>query len=364
MSAIAASADLERTPRLTLLAGAASDRRMLLFRWLAVGCQIATIIFTWPLWTNHESPPMLPAIPLPAVEIGLPLVAASIAIVLAPRAGLITYSLLLLYAIVVDQTRLQPEVISLLILVWGTLPSMSLRAIARAHLVALWFFSGFNKLLSPAFFAQVAPFLLSAFVPKPSEIQGRAFGLALATTEMSLGILSLIPKTRRIAAWLALALHTGILITLSPLGHDHNSSVWPWNVALALAGFAYIAPWQGAPLAAWRLLPIWTRAVVVVLLLSPFGFYAGKIDAYLSHNLYSASVAQARVKCPVECQNKQDPLNTWYSFNVPLPPEHRLFEMYFARTCQPGDQMMIVDPRWWFQHQGLGTQYLVCQAGP
>lgn len=363
MSAITATADLTNAPRLSTLVGAASDRRMLLFRWLAIGCQIATIIFTWPLWTNHASPPMLPALPLPAVEIGLPLVVASLAIFVAPRAGVTVYSLLLLYAIAIDQTRLQPEVVSLLILVWGTLPAPSLRAIARVHLVALWFFSGFNKLLSPAFFSQVAPFLLSAFVPEPTATMGRAFGLALAMTEMSLGVLCLIPKTRKVAAWMALILHTGILITLSPLGHDHNSAVWPWNVVLAFAGLAYIAPWQDAPLATWRRLPIWTRAVIVVILLSPFAFYVGKIDAYMSHNLYSASVAQARVKCPVECQNKQDPLNTWYSFNVPMPPEHRLFEMYFARTCQPGDQMMIVDPRWWYQRDGQGAQLLVCQSG-
>lgn len=40
----------------------------LLFRYrvLVVLAHAATVFLTWPLWTAHALPPMLPALPLPA----------------------------------------------------------------------------------------------------------------------------------------------------------------------------------------------------------------------------------------------------------------------------------------------------------
>jgi hypothetical protein len=59
------------------------------------------------------------------------------------------------YAVLIDQTRLQPEIVSLIFLLWGTLPDPNLKTLARAHLIALWCFAGLNKLLSPAFMNSV-----------------------------------------------------------------------------------------------------------------------------------------------------------------------------------------------------------------
>src|SRR5262245_15652377 len=46
------------------------DILIVAFRWLVVGCQAATLLITWPLWQVHASPPMLPALPLPAFDLG------------------------------------------------------------------------------------------------------------------------------------------------------------------------------------------------------------------------------------------------------------------------------------------------------
>jgi hypothetical protein len=40
------------------------------FRWVVVGCQAATLLFTWPLWQVHRAPPMLPAAAPPAADLG------------------------------------------------------------------------------------------------------------------------------------------------------------------------------------------------------------------------------------------------------------------------------------------------------
>ena len=329
-------------------------------RWLVVACQAATVLITWPLWQAHDSPPMLPALPLPAIDLGAILLASLALVLVAPGRGLAVHSALLLYAVLIDQTRLQPEVVSLTLLMWGTLPSPTARAFARAHLVSLWVFAGLNKLLSPAFLHSRAQWMLAGMVDDPSPWLVEHVGYLIALAELGTGVLALLPWSRRLAAWAILALHGGILLDLSPLGHDWNRAVWPWNVALAVSGFAFIAPWTGSPLrslgACHRLL----RPALILLVVGPLGFYVGITDAYLAHNLYSANTPRAVVSCARGCLPNQQPGATWTVFEVPLPPEHRLLEQYFARTCRPGDVMTITDSRWWFEWRGHDQRRLEC----
>jgi hypothetical protein len=329
-------------------------------RWLVAGCQAATILITWPLWQVHASPPMLPALPLPAVDLGVVLLVSLALVPVAPGRAIAVHTALLVYAVLIDQTRLQPEVVSLTFLMWGTLPNHTARTFARAHLVTLWFFAGLNKLFSPDFLHDRAPWMLTGLVDNPSPWLVDHFGYLVALAELGTGVLALLPWTRRLAAWAILALHAGILLDLSPLGHDWNEAVWPWNVALAVGGFAFIAPWQGSPLRCLKECHAWLRPALVLLVVAPLGFYVGVTDAYLAHNLYSANTPRAAVTCPRGCLPDQQPGSTWTAFQVPLPPEHRLFEEYFARTCRPGDVMQIEDSRWWFAWRGRDHRRLEC----
>lgn len=335
---------------------------MLAFRGLVVACQAATIWITWPLWQVHAVPPMLPALPLPAVELGVPLIASLLLILIVPLPGIAIHTLLLAYAVLIDQTRLQPEVVSLVLLLWGTLPSPTAKAFGRGHLVSLWLFAGFHKLLSPGFMDGTARWIMTGFpIDLPPWMYANA-GYLIASAELGTGLLALFPRTRKLAAVTAFGLHAGILLVLSPLGHDWNESVWPWNVALAFAGFALIAPWKES---VWHSLGACHRVakpLVVVLAIAPIGFYIGMTDAYLAHNLYSSNTANARVLCAARCQPGQNPDATWAAFKVPLPPEHRLYEQYFAATCRPGDELVISDSRWWFHSQGQGERRLPCPA--
>jgi hypothetical protein len=104
------------------------------------------------------------------------------------------------------------------------------------------------------------------------------------------------------------------------------------------------------------------RPALVLLVVGPLGFYVGITDAYLAHNLYSANTPRAVVHCPRGCLPDQQPGATWTVFEVPLPPEHRLLEQYFARTCRPGDVMIITDSRWWFAWRGLDQRRLECPS--
>jgi hypothetical protein len=330
------------------------------FRWLVAGCQAATLVVTWPLWRVHATPPMLPALPLPAADLGVPLLASLGLFLVAPWPGVALHTALLLYALAIDQTRIQPEVVSLALLLWGSLPAPGARLLGRTHLLALWLWAGVNKLLSPGFLHGTAQWVLLGLVPHPPPLLQANVGYLLAGAELGVGLLALVPRTRRLAAFAAAALHLGILADLSPLGHAWNQAVWPWNVALAASGLALIAPWkEGLPRSLAQAHPL-ARLAALLLLASPAGFYVGVTDAYLAHNLYSSNVPTARVACARGCRPGQQPDEAWAAFNVPFPPEPRLFEQAFRLTCRPGDRLTIADPRWWLRRQGLGERRLAC----
>ncbi len=188
------------------------------FRAVVVGAQAATLWITWPLWRVHASPPMLPALPLPALDLGWLLV-VSLALALAtPVLGPGLWTAALAYAMLIDQTRIQPELVSLTFLMWGTLPSATAQTFARAHLVSLWVFSGVNKLLSPDFRDGVGRWMLSGLVPHPPAWLNARAGYVMAAPELCVGILAVFPRTRRLAAVAACALHVGIFLDLSPVG--------------------------------------------------------------------------------------------------------------------------------------------------
>ena len=322
-------------------------------RWLLVGCQLVTILLTWPLWQVRTMPPMLPALPLPAFDMGYLLLGSLVIVLMRPRAGLILYTLIVGYAILTDQTRLQPEVVSLLLLTWGTLPDVNTLAVGRGHLVALWVWAGTNKLLSPLFMESTAGWMLDGLLPNAPDWLRVNAGYLIGGAELAVGVLAIFPRTRKLAGVLAFGLHMGILLTLSPLAHNYNPAVWAWNFGLAVAGLVFIIPWREGVIGSLKPCKRWVVMLVVFLLLSPFGFYVGLMDAYLSHNLYSSNVPQAQTTA-------LDPGITWQMLNVPMPPERRLFEAFFRQTCKRGDVMVIRDTRWWFVQRGEGFTRLVC----
>ncbi|MEO1996110.1 MAG: hypothetical protein ABGZ17_12630, partial [Planctomycetaceae bacterium] len=118
------------------------------FRSVLILTQATTILTTWRLWQMRDAPPMLPALPLPQLDMG-PLLLASLAVLcIAPRTGLVAHTVLIVWAMSLDQMRMQPPIISHVFLLWSTLPGRSAATIGRAHLLALWFYAGAYKLLS------------------------------------------------------------------------------------------------------------------------------------------------------------------------------------------------------------------------
>jgi len=146
--------------------------RVLALRWLLVLCQAAAIVVMWPLWRVREAPPLLPALPLPQMPVGIALLATLVLILRAPRVGIVAHAAVLFYAFAADQTRLQPHIVSLALLLFGTSGFSLAVPIARAHLVSLWIWSGLNKGLSVEFVHRTATLLYDNLPLSPDWLRG------------------------------------------------------------------------------------------------------------------------------------------------------------------------------------------------
>lgn len=346
------------------------------FRWLVVAAQAATIAITWPLWLVRDDPPLLPAVEwqqMPAVDgqrhlasvqfsPGAWLLASLVVALVLPRTGAALHVGLLVVAMMLDQTRMQPEVISLGLLLVGTLPGDGARLVGRAHLIALWFFAGFHKLLSPEYFTGVMPAMFGGDATQPaSALQLVALvvlGGAMAVGELSLGVLAVVPRTRWACAVAACGFHLLVLLWLAGK-MQWNPAVWPWNLVLAAAGFALVWPWTTnltRDMRAARWLP---RVAAMLLLVTPLGYYFGLVDPYLAHCVYTRNVPKAQ-RLTI---GGPQPLDTWSTLRVPLPPAHRVLEQFFQKTALPSERLVIDDPRWWAHYRGWGHREIKARSG-
>jgi hypothetical protein len=316
--------------------------RLVLLRFLVTGCQALTVLITWPVWQTRRYPPLLPMAGIPQLDFG-PLVLASLVLVLVvPRVGIWVHVGTMALAFVADQTRLQPELVSLaLLLVATNLPRWG-PFVGRAHLITMWIWAGTHKVLSVGFMTDSAYWIYDGLPVKIPAIRAFA-GWLIAGSEAGTGLLMLIRPLRRAGVTLALILHGMILLVLSPWGQDWNESVWPWNFALGIAAFVLFWPWQDevketeAPVRREARVKI---AVAAVAALYPLGFYFGLTDAYLAHHLYSDAIARAYCE-PENCRSAAFG-DTWEAFDLFIPPEPRLYKEYFLSQCKPGERLTIL----------------------
>jgi len=307
-------------------------------RLLFVLLQGASILITWPLWQTRANPPLLPVLDsLPQVDLGFLLLGTLVLVSLRPTAGVLLHVATLLIAFALDQTRLQPEFVSLAIMLVGTTRIPYARVIAGAHLLTLWFWAGLNKALSLGFMSESAPWLFDASPIRPGFLRPY-FGWLIIAAEISVALFLLLPRLRRAGMVLAVGLHSLVLVSLVRVGW--NESVWPWNIALAIAAPAFFARLQRNPSDRRGV----SLLIFFVFAVTPIGFYGGYVDTYIAHNLYTGNTARAEV-----CQRDGTCSGaifhqTWPLLRVPLPPEFRLFVDYFNELCSPGERL-VMHPR-------------------
>jgi hypothetical protein len=377
-----------------------ADWNSLILRTAAVAAQAATIWITWPLWqVRHYSPhqlipetPNLPALPLPQFGVAPWLLGSLVLVLFVPRWGVLVHGVALIWAILLDQIRMQPECVSLWLLMLGSLNAPACKLLARSHLIALWFFAGFHKLISPGFYESVVPFMLGRTSGSTVAAGDIVMGVFGALFEIALAVLAFMPETRRLCALLAAPFHVFVLCWLA-FQLEWNYSICPWNAAIAVAGFTLIWPWRTTLLADWRAASRPIKAAVAFVLFSPLLFYVALLDPFLSYCVYAENAPLAYiVKRPNEMpppgppgatprdqkSNDRDsegagPLllpgarveeisTLLPGIQVAIPTEHRLFSAYFELTSQPGDTLIIEDRRLWARIMGFDRRQITKPA--
>ncbi len=332
-------------------------------RWVAIIGQLGNLHYTQKLWNSRTSPATLPVIEaLGTVSFTPMLAATALSALFIPRIGAVVHALVIVTAILGDETRIQPTLICHATIILCCAFGPKTINVARAYLVAMWFFAGFHKLLSPAFFRDTAPWILQGLSKHPPVWLSKSFGWVLCVGEMALGLLAFIPKTRRLAAIGAVALHIGIFATLGPWGHRWNTAVWPWNLAMALIAPLLFWPWRESLRQSVQSTQRWLRPMLAVVLIGPALLYLGLQHPYLSHHLYTDGLPTTEW-CSGEdllCTNDRGNDEVYSSLNVPLPPTHHTLAEYFRRNCAHNDRLTIREPRRFVRARGITTIELRC----
>jgi len=300
---------------------------------LGIGCQAATIGMTLPLWTVRIDPPNLPTFPVPAIDFVWPLFLSLVLTIFLPRPGLVLHWGLLILAGVFDQYRLQPQFFAIAVLMSGCVwPSW--HTFVRWFLVSTWLWAGLHKLVSADWFGHASYWLVARLEFVDPEHFYLPVAVTVAVVEVGVGLAACFRP--RWAAVACVAMHLGIVISLSPLMLDWNVSVIPWNIAMAAIGCWIM--WTTVKAAPQGRIQ-WGTAMAWML--APLGFFVGWVDHGFCGVLYSDSLPRGQITT-VDGAKK---VHGWGELRVPFPNERRTLRMYLEQAGEAGDYLHVSDPR-------------------
>jgi predicted DCC family thiol-disulfide oxidoreductase YuxK/uncharacterized membrane protein YphA (DoxX/SURF4 family) len=291
--------------------------RIFWVKFVVAAAFFAGLLLSFRLWLGERSAPLVPLFdglpgmghPWDFVVYGLLLaLLAAVMVTAKPRRYIAALLGLGLVWCLLDQLRWQPWVFQYGALL-GLLALFSWKAddvrrthylvLARIILGATYLWSGLHK-FNPAFVYDTFPWMLQPVtdhLPHSWHDPLVALGVGVPILELGLGALLITGRLQRLAVWLAVAMHAGILLLIGPLGHGWNMVVWPWNIAMAL--LVVILCWRPLPAARWREFTKRARAaaagVLVLFCLMPALSLVGLWDSYLSSALYSGDIPRAVV---------------------------------------------------------------------
>ena len=260
-----------------------------------------------------------------------------------------------------DQGRLQP---------WFYQYSFMLAAIGLSNLGRLstegamnacrlivaftYLWSGLQK-AHVSFAENVYPWLiepLASHLPSGAA-SALAYGAyAVPVMEAAIGLGLLVRPLRQPALVGAILMHAFILFALGPWGHDWNSVVWPWNVAMVV--FDLILFWRAPdnPALLTVVKPggsIFRAVVLVLFAFMPALNFFGLWDSYLSASLYSGSTEDGYVYTTRGSSRTNTGISSKAieEMNVPAYPEERVYKSVFAemwceRTLSTPKPILVV----------------------
>ncbi len=262
-----------------------------------------------------------------------------------------------------DQMRWQPWVyLYLLMLLPYLLPShkggneKSTMLCLQLIIAGVYVWSGIQKLnsnfINSTFVQMIRVFNIDKGVESWVNV-----GYAVPVIEISIGFALLTSRFRKIGMYCAIAMHIAILVYLSPIVLNHNSVVYPWNVAMIF--FIRLLFWgtsENLFSSIRHTRPnIWAIVPLVLVWIFPIFSFFGYWDHYLSFSLYSdkpsnyyIAVEQTELhkinkrfenyfaKIPGLQGGQIIDVNKWayFELNVPFYPENRVLRKLSREFCE------------------------------
>jgi hypothetical protein len=323
---------------------------------------MAGLLLSHKLWVSTRFYPLTPVahffqpltFPLDyAVYILLLVLLAATVVAPKPRWWIAASMLLLVLLCAQDQSRLQPWCYQYAVMLGGacfSLPKGAWLNTCRLIVAAIYFWSGAQK-LNPFFASNTFTYLAHPLAVHFPALVIKA-GYAAPFIEIACAIGLLTRKFRTPAIVMLIAMHAFILLAIGPFGHDFNTVVWPWNIAmivflLLLYGHSDVNAreilWGPA---------VFHRVVFALFALAPALSFFNLWDSYLSAALYSGNKSQGaiymteavadhlpdEVDQDVTEEGDLDELlvNDWSfdELNAPAYPETRIYKNAARKLCE------------------------------
>jgi hypothetical protein len=335
---------------------------------LAAGL-VAGLLLSPNLWISTRSYPLtplwdaVPPLPYPADHalFGLLMVLVTGVGVARGRAiGWLGISALVIAAffVVQDESRLQPwfyqysfMLAAFCLFGLGRVGASDALNACRLIVVATYFWSGLQK-ANASFIQSTHPWLVEPLTARLPDWAGSALlagGYAVPVVEAVIGIGLLTRRFRRLAVMGALLMHAFVMLCIGPLGHDHNTVVWPWN--FAMVAFVLILFWRAPddttpstildPGRNFSTGFAFRAAVLVLFAFMPLFNFFGLWASYLSSGLYTGTSKQGYVLVwdSANWQSTRIGGVSERELNTPAYPEESIFENVFAeRWCEEGSE--------------------------
>ena len=349
-----------------------TDYRLVLLRLALAAGLVAGLLLSPNLWVSTRTYPLtplldaVPPLPYPAdyalFGVFVALVAGA-GVTRGRTMGWLAAGALALavFFVLGDESRLQPWFYQYSIMLaafclygWDRMSASDALNTCRLIVAATYFWSGLQK-ANAGFFEITYPWLVEPLTSRLPDWAGSALlsgAYAVPVVEAMIGLGLLTCRFRKPAVVGALLMHAFIMLSVGPLGQDHNTVVWPWN--FAMSAFVVILFWRApdepspltildpgrnfSPESALR------ATVLVLFAFMPLFSFFGLWDSYLSSSLYSGASKRGYVLewDGSDWQGTVIGNLAVQELNTPAYPEERIFKSVFAqRWCEAGSEEEI-----------------------
>lgn len=326
---------------------------------------ITGIILSYKLWITDRKFPVIAFVEnlpqLPSYLDQLPVLALIALLILQlifQKRILFFISLFVLcYLLCQDLMRWQPWVylngLFLFPFCFSSKKEKNLFSYYRIILIGIYFWSGFYK-LNIGFAEHVfVDSIRQVFNINLTKYSYLAYSIPI--TEILIAVALIFQKTRKLASILAIFIHLGILLWLSPIGGNNNSVIIPWNLMMIAFIYLCFIRQDDQPLVSSTQIRSFPSLIALSVVFLPILYTFGYWPYYFSFNLYSGQGKSFYISLDEEDFLNEDEsfrnscyssvyindqnnikLSSWSyrALNVPTPNDEKIYIKVAEEICK------------------------------